>query len=78
MKLNTPVFRIALLFTAAQAFPQFAPTRVDAYKPTDEESRQMAAKLNELKSLLQPLLSKRGAEDPPAASVQPRRQRKSA
>ncbi len=69
MRLKISTFPIAFLLTAAQAFPQFAPTPLNSYKPTSEETQRMAAKLKELDSLFQPLLAKRGAADPLVADV---------
>ena len=69
MKLNTALCTLAFLFTAPHALPQFTPTPLPAYKPTDEETQRMRAKLNELDSLFQPLLSKRGPGDPLLADV---------
>ena len=67
--MNRPVWKIAVLLTAAQAYAQFAPTSVVSYKPTGEEMQSMEAKLKELNSLLLPLLAKRGAGDPLVADV---------
>jgi dienelactone hydrolase len=69
MNLSRAAFTITFLFIGPQAFSQFSPTPLPSYKPTAEEMRRMRAKLTELGSLLQPLVSKRGDGDPLVADV---------